>query len=151
MKEAPPIVGPLEFAGLSNSVILIEKDEDDESLSLLREPMCGKNNIIFSSDPICVLPKKFNAEFTANATVKSIAMVHRMIKSIDNPVDFYLIDRVDLMNLDFSKRERGSQMKAYISMLCSHKTLRGANLIVTSCNSEYTLREVADVFISLRK
>ena len=151
MKTAPPIIGPLEFAGLKNSVILVEMDEEDNMLSLLREPTSGKNNIIFSPQEFSITEFKFNFVNTAFVFNTSIATIHRMVKAVKSDVDYYIIDRVDLMNLEFSKRESGSQIKAYISMLCSPLTLCGANLIVTSCNSEYTIREIADVFLNLRK
>lgn len=147
MKHAPPILGTLEFAGMNDKLILVEHDDDDD-INLMWRILHNKINIIFS--PAEITPK-FGSVFTAVVITDTIARVHKMMKSVNAEIDYVVIDRIDLMDSNFTKRERGAQIKAFISMMNNKRILRGANLIVTSCKSEYTIREMADRYISLRK
>ena len=155
MKQAAPIIGPLEFSGVENNIILVEHDEDDAILKLLDSPLTGKNNIIFSSEDNLECGHAFNAMFTVMMQRNSIIQVAKIIKSLSQTVDFrnefYIINRIDLFDLNFNKRERGAQVRGHLAMLAGKKTLRGANLIVSSCSIEYSLRELANSFLNLRK
>jgi len=151
MKEAPPILGKLEFAGRKNNIILIEHDEDDELFTLLNVPIGDKTTIVFT-------PNVYNDNYkhiTCNAAIvsncHSISRVVKCIKGIEVSPELYIIDRIDMMDIGLSKRPRGAQICAYVSMMASHKVLRGATAIITSCQIEHRIRTIADQFISLRK
>ncbi len=148
MKMAPPILGQLEFAGMTNQLILVEHDEEDDSLSLLARVLSGKINIIFSQEDHTLVD--FNAEHSVIFSVSSIARIKKMMQVIPS-VDHFVINRIDMMDTNFDKRQRGAQVSAHLSMLCSPRLLRDANVIITSAKSEYKIREIADKFISLRK
>jgi len=152
MKDAPPILGPLDFAGLKNNIILIEHDDDDCSIDLIRKAIETEVNIIFTPSSYKEAMIGRGLDFTALSFVDSIAKVRPIIKSINGiDINFYVINRIDMMDLEFNKKEKGAQTNAYLSMLCSKQLLRNANVIVTSAKSEYKIREIADKFISLRK
>lgn len=143
MKIAPPILSELDFFGIP--MVLIEHDEHEDSWFHLKSLM-EKNNIIFSS-----VHDFASFKNSAIVTVDSIVKVSRIIKSCQgSPVDFYIINRIDMMNTDLPRKERGVQIKAWLSMICSDKILCGATVIVTSCSYEYSIREIADKYISLR-
>jgi hypothetical protein len=155
MKDAPPILGPLDFAGMKNNIILIEHDDDDCSIDLISKVIEKEVNIIFS--PSLYMDSMVGRELknSAIAFTDSIARVRTVIKRAHELSEFqfgfFVINRIDMMDLDFNKKEKGAQTNAYLSMLCSRKLLRNANVIVTSAKSEYKIREIADKFISLRK
>ncbi len=89
-------------------------------------------------------------DHTALIIIDSIYNATKSIRAVNAAeVDFFIIHRIDLMDLSLSKRIRGSQVKAYLSMI-SPKILRGANFIVTSCQVEYTIREISDKYIYLK-
>ena len=148
MKIAPPILGPLEFAGMQNQIILVEHDDDDDSLALLAKVLSGKINIIFSQEDHTMVG--FDALHSVVFHVDSVSRIKKVIQLVPE-MDYFVINRIDMMDTNFHKRERGSQIKAHLSMLCSPRLLRDANVIITSVNSEYMIREIADKFISLRK
>jgi len=152
MIEAPPILGPLEFAGVENQLILIECDEGACVLELLGAAISYKDNIIFTPDEVMPAAYLGRGEILI-ANINSIAKINNTIRSINmngSCADFFIIHRIDMMDIHFSKKERGAQINAYVSMMASPKNLRGANVIVTSCLHEWKLREIADKFISLR-
>ena len=153
MKQAAPIIGPLEFSGVENNIILVEHDEDDFILKLLHASLTGKNNIIFSPNDHMQIKEDFNGLFTVIMESDSIIKTSKIMKSFPSNLknDFYIINRIDLFDLNFNKRERGAQIRGHLAMLAGKKTLRGANLIVSSCSIEYSLRELANSFLNLRK
>lgn len=150
MKIAPPIIGPLEFSGIKNNIILVEHDEEDCGIDLLSKVLSCRMNMVFTPNEF-TKQSNWNSETTGVLLIDSIAKIHRCIKNIAVSLDFFVINRIDLMDLNFSKKEKGAQTKAYISMLCSKKILRDANVIVTSGKSEYTIREIASNYLNLRK
>lgn len=145
MRQAPPIIGQLEFSGMENNIILIEHDEEDCSLDLMGSAIADKVNVIFTPHEF-----RFNANHSVAVMVDSVSRIYNIMRGLI-AVDLYIINRIDLMNLEFSKKERGAQVKAFVSMMCSPRMLQGGNLIATSGKSEYTLREIADTYLNLRK
>ncbi len=150
MKEAPPIIGALEFACLTNEIILVEHDEEDHGLSLLTEAISGKNNIIFSNHAPPTI-EGYDAEHSALVQSDSIYKAHKIMRAVNVPMDFYIIHRIDLMDLLLHPRERGARISAYLSMMTSRKILQGANVLITSAKMEYKIREIANRYINLRK
>jgi hypothetical protein len=146
MNEAPPIISPLEFAGISNRLILIECDEEDNAISLLRKGIENLSCVFYTNEEQDLIVATSAVDFILD----DISKICRMIKRISNTTHFHIIHRIDLMNLSLSKKARGSQIKGHLSML-SPRVLLGSNVIVTSCRDEYSIREIADVFINLRK
>ena len=146
--NAPIIPGPLEFAGLSNNIVLVEHNDSDNSLSLLAPIINGKVNIIFTPDEDFD-STGFESNDSAVIFCNSISMVCKIAKRLPSAADYMIVNRVDMFDIHFDKKERGAQVKAYISMMAGAKTLRGANLIVTSGRTEYALRGVADRLLNL--
>lgn len=149
MKIAPPVLGKLDLLGLTGKILLVEHDEEDCGLDLIGKAIDGKVNIIFRPGSPYDVPT-FNAEHTAIITVDSVARIQKMMSSL-KWVETFVIDRIDMMDSKFDKRARGSQISAYLSMITSPRILRDSNVIVTSVNSEYRLREIADKYYNLRK
>ena len=150
MKEAPPIIGPMEFAGYSNSMFLVEHDEDDCGLNLICSAITGKNNIIFSNHTPPTI-HGYDAMYSAYVQSDSLYKVNKIIRSLDASMDFFIIHRIDLMDLILHPRERGARIAAFLSMMCNKKFLRDANVVITSAKSEYKIREIANRYINLRK
>lgn len=150
MHEAPPVLSPIEFAGMQNQVILMEMDHESDHIDILDCCIKGKNNIIYSPD--FHFGNREGYEFSAICTVDSVVKINNIISRLIHPVDYHIIHRIDLMDLSFGcKRKRGEQVKAWLSMMCSPKILKGSNLIVTSENTEYTIREkIASMFLNMR-
>lgn len=149
MHKAPPILGPGDFMGIENNIILVEHNDDDCSLDLLANAISERVNIAYQA---CDVRIGCAANYRTSAVVQadSIYQVYKCVK-LSEPVDFFIINRIDMMDIDMRKLQRGAQMAAYISMLAARKILRGSNVIVTSAKQEHKLREIADRFIDLRK
>jgi len=157
MKQAPPIIGPLEFSGLKGKLILIEHDSEDESLILIQRAIHGTCNMVYSPTKDVEI-HGFNADFTVVIKQQSIYKTHQVMKSLAKEekelcsiADFHIIARLDMMDLNLPTRERGAQQAAFLAMIASPQILRDSNLIVTSARNEMKLRERADVFLNLRK
>jgi hypothetical protein len=95
--------------------------------------------------------KDFDACLTVCVKCESVTMIKKVMRSLPCSVDFIIVNRIDLMDNNFSKKERGAQIKGHVSMLASKKILNGANMIITSCSTEYSLRDLANSFLNLRK
>lgn len=150
--EAPPILGPLDFADRSNQIILIEHDEENSLINLLSNVIHGKSCLWFSPRSVYTKPSGIDATFVAFAlNQSSISNCHKMIKAITAPMDFMVLQHIDEMNLTLDRRQRGAQISAYLSMLASKNILRGGNLIVSSCQTEYAIRGIANLFLNLRR
>lgn len=134
---APNILGPMDFMGLSNEIILIEYLNNP--LDQLENVFKDKNNIIFSSER-----HDKHWPYSAFAQVESITRIYQVLKSLQEPMDFIIIDSIDQIDYQLGKKQRGSNIKAYLSMIASKKILKGANLIITSGKSEYSIREIAN-------
>jgi len=138
MIKAPDILSPLDFFGIEGELILIEFDEEVQLES------CFCDVIAFTPQPVDIRNVK-----CAAIQCDNIARAVRMIKGVNQKVDF-LIHRIDLFNLDLTKRSRGNLIKGHVSML-GPKILRGRNVFFTSCKEEYMLREVCDRFIDVKE
>lgn len=149
MHNAPPVISPLEFEGYKGRLVSIECNEDDNPILLISSALKNKYNIIFGANESDILAISGFSN-TVHISCDSIYKIANTIKKLpNNSVDFIIINRIDLMDLSVAKRIRGSQIKAYLSML-SPRILGDTNLIVTSCSSEYTIRDITDKYISLR-
>lgn len=62
----------------------------------------------------------------------------------------FLIHRIDMMDIDMSKKDRGLIRVGMLGQL-SKKILKGSNVIITSSQEEYRLRDMCDLHINLRK
>lgn len=142
---APPVIGKMDLLGISNKLILVEAED---SFRAIHPCIKDETNIIFCHNSDDVIYE--GMQDSAIVTVESIYRVYDIVKKLNSEVDNYIIHKIDWLDLELSKRVRGSQVKAYLSMLSSPKILRGANLIVTSCQTEYTVRDIADVFFNLK-
>lgn len=152
MHEAPPIIGRLEFYGLTNQIILVEHDEEVCGISLIESPINGKNNIIFSGVNEGINTLTWDASCSARIQSESLYHSYRILKSMEqNPFDFIIIRRIDVMDLGLHVRERGARIAAYLAMMSSRKILQGANVVITSAKSEYNIRKIANLYLNLRK
>lgn len=147
MIQSPRIMSPIEFSGLVNKIILIECDEEDNAIELIYEAIKENVCVYYSKEKQDLIKTK---KETISIFCDDINKATKCIRRISSDAGFHIIHRIDLMNLSLTKKIRGSQIKAYISML-SNNILRGSNVIITSCRDEYTLREIADQYINLRK
>ena len=155
--EAPPIIGLMDFFGLENNIILIEHDDELNSIDVLGFYLNGKDNIIFQPKALGFnKPNIIDCTESYISFVDSISQVYKMIRTLSSATKpqeafhSYLINRIDFLNLDMDKKKRGSQMAAFVSMLASKKILLGANLLITSGNSEHKLREIANKTINIK-
>jgi|SRR6478609_331836 len=150
MNIAPRIISPLEFEGLSEKLILIEHDEDDD-LNLISAAVKHKDNMIYTPE-VMDIRSLWHDSYAAN--VSSIYKVRDIIKSIhkrNGLTDFHIINRIDMFDLNLDPRSRGVNISQYIGMIMSSRILSGANVIVTSCREEHKLREKTKHYINLRK
>jgi hypothetical protein len=143
MIKAPPILGPMDLLGLTNSKVLIEGEE--ELILSFSTCLIGKTVVCFTPN-LEELSDLSNIEMVAVQT-DSIIKTVKTIKECQ--ADIYLIHRIDMFLLDFDKRARGQQIKGWLSMV-NHKYLKGGNLIISSAKEEYMLRELADHYFNLR-
>lgn len=144
--EAPPILTPLDFAGINGKVILVEIDKAADIL-----PAINLNESIW-----------YAIEFSEliNATTEDIIGfysddVGRIVKSIqrsckENPeinINFviYCIDEMD-RSMDLMRR--GLKHKYMLSLLPS-RLLKRCNVIVVSKRREIMLRELCDMHFNL--
>lgn len=146
--NAPPILSPLEFDGLVNEFILIEVDPDSQLLETLHGPLSGKINIIFSSSTE-FYSGKFDGSSTVIREAKSVYDVYKFMKAINVDVDYFIIDRLDILDSGLSPKERGAQQNAFLQMCASPAILRDSNLIVTSASNEQTVRKKVNRYLNL--
>lgn len=151
--EAPPIIGPGDFMGMTNQIILIEHDDEDYSMDHLDSVIDGMMNIWFTPRSDAPTSKKpiDGATTLIVTSVSSIARVYHYMKTNTAFIDSYVIERIDEMNLDLPKKNRGALISGNLSMMASPKILRGGNLIVTSAQTEYAIRGIANKFLNLKK
>jgi hypothetical protein len=147
--NAPPILSQLEFDGLVNEFILIEVDPDSQLLETLHGPLSGKINIIFSSSTE-FYSGKFDGSSTVIREAKSVYDVYKFMKAINVDVDYFIIDRIDILDSGLSPKEKGAQQNAFLCMISSPLILRDSNLLVTSANQEQTIRKKATRYLNLK-
>ena len=144
MKIAPPILGPIDILGLTNSKILIEGEE---------ELILSFSSCLLDKTVVCFTPNLEELSDISNIDLVAIQTdsIIKVVKSIKEcpPVDIFLIHRIDMFLNHFDKRTRGQQIKGWLSMV-NWKYLKGGNLIISSAKEEYMLRELADHFFNLR-
>ncbi len=144
MHEAPPVLSALDLIGVENELILIELDQPSDIKHLFHEDIDVVFFGVHIEDMQCIVYPVVMGWHMA-----SISTIVRCIKQIlrDRPPSEikinFLIHRIDLMDLEFNKKERGSRIKGYLSML-GKKTLQGSNVIITSCKFEPMLRDLCD-------
>lgn len=147
--QAPPILGPLEFYGLENKIILIEHGEQTETfnpINLYKQCLDEKLILSFGSHLIGMTLGAYHIHVNTDSIYKT----SRSIREAGGQFDFFLIDQVQLMDVNLHKKDRGAQIKAHLSMVSSKKILKGSNIIITSTESEYSLRDIADKFYNLK-
>lgn len=142
--EAPPVLGESDLFGLTNQIILIEYNED-ENLNILENLIGDKNTLICAPSQYYIDRK--NILFSK---VDRISQAQVIARKTAEHLDLIIFDRIDMMNIDYDKKGWASQMKYYISMFANPNTLKGCNLIVTSGRSEPLIREIADQFHNLK-
>ncbi len=145
MIQEPPIISPIEFAGMKNKLILVECDQKNNPIELIHNSIKDSVCMYYTNEHQDTIPTKQSYIINFN----KIAHISKIIRHVEGDADFHIVHRIDLMNLDLTKKARGSQIKAYLSML-SPTILRGSNIIVTSCCDEYTIRDISDYYINLR-
>lgn len=146
---APPVLGEGDLLGLTNRIILIEFNDDENATTL--------NNLIQSKPTIIISPCE-DCEYHFTGVEKNIlffksdriSQAQIIAKKLALHVELIIIDRVDMMNLNYDKKNWASQMKSHLSSFGNPNHLKGSNLIVTSGRTEYLLREIADVFHNLK-
>jgi len=151
MIKAPIIVGPLEFDGIENELILVELDDTTEGINALRPVLANKLILIFSP-MIDVNHDCHNADFRYAVCVQvdSVYKIYNYLKEMQCKLDYILVDRIDMMDAELSPKERGAQQNAFICMLSAPKNLRGGNIIVTSANDEQSLKKKASRYLNLK-
>lgn len=142
--NAAPLLWQLDLASIEGKLILVELELLEEILPSLQ----GRALIVFSN-----LPDEFGDCFVrAEGISKIVLSIQRTCKefSKDERINInFLIHGIDMMDLNLDNRRRGSLRKGMLSMLPS-RILKGANVIVTSSQEEYMLRELCDRHINLR-
>lgn len=142
---APPQVNGLELYAIKNSILLVEYEDFQQIQDLLSDP---DNTILaFSLYPDDI-------RFLKSATwcpCNTISRAARLIKTSElaGPNVKFLIHRIDFLDNERDKRSRGSLRKGMLSTF-SHHQLKGANIIITSREDEFMLRDLADRFINLK-
>lgn len=142
---APPIVSGSELFGRENQLILVEYDSFDQILKLL------ENKIVFVMSLNADDFTPTQCKEWRGVMVEGISRAARIIKSSNLYGDdlVFLIHRIDLLDGILEKKSRGSLRKGTLSTF-SPRLLRGANIIVTSKEDEYMLRQLADDFLNLK-
>lgn len=148
---APVVLGPLEFEGLKNELILIEVDQDSETCDLLRQSLSGKLTLIFSPSIDVRLDKNYD-EYSYSVVVRadSVYQIFNYLKDMQARLEFIVVDRLDMMDTELSPKERGAQQAAFLQMLAMPSRLKKGNIIVTSSNSEDGLKKKCDRYLYLK-
>lgn len=134
----------------NGKIILVELEEFSDIASCF--PICL--DVLFftpnADEFLDVTHPLFNG-WKAHKIIQIIRTIQRVSKNWQDEIMNinFLIHRIDMMDLDLSKMERGSIRKGMIGQL-SKKILKGSNVIITSSQEEYLLREICDLHINLR-
>ena len=148
---APPHIGPLEFEGISNELILVELDADADGHDLLRSALAGKLILIFSPNIDIHLDKKDgDYEYAVMVQADSVYKIFNYLRYMQAKLDYIVVDRIDMMDIELTPKERGAQQNAFIGMLSAPKNLRGCNIIVTSSFQEETIKKKSSRFLNLK-
>lgn len=144
--NAPPILSELDFAGIQGELVLIELEEFSE----IKACFPPQKTLFFSSDYDEI---RQAYPYFQGIVVDSIQKFVKAVKLAcnENPginINFVL-HRIDLLDLEINKRERGSLRKGLL-MTLTKKILQESNVFITSANEEWSLRELADRHINLR-
>jgi hypothetical protein len=144
--NAPPILSKLDFIASEGALIIIELEEFSE----IKACFDTKTTLFFSSDYDEI---RQAYSYSSGILVDSIQKFVKAVKVAcgKNPginINFVL-HRVDLMDLEISKKARGSLRKGLL-MTLTKKVLGKCNVIITSSTEEYMLRELCDRHINLR-
>ncbi len=144
--KAPLILSKLDFLASEGALILIELEEFNE----IKACFDTKTTLFFASDYDEI---RQAYPYSQGVIVDSIQKFVKAIKLAcgENPginINFVL-HRVDLIDLETSKKNRGSLRKGLL-MTLTRKVLGKCNVIITSATEEYMLRELCDRHINLR-
>jgi len=144
MIKAPPVIGPMDLLGLTNSKILIEGEEE----LILSFSSCLTGKMVVSFTPNL---EEFNGLSNIDMVAVNTDSIIKTVKSIREcpAADIFLIHRIDMFLPTMDPKPRGSQIKGWLSMV-NQKYLKGANLIISSVKEEHMLRELADCYFNLR-
>lgn len=143
--EAPPILGKSDLLGIEGETILIEFTESEDFFKECKNLLDGNLILIFhpESDP----PPHWLEGYAIECD--NIIKCVRSIRKMDTLPDLVIFHRIDLMDLETSKKLRGAYRKGQLSLV-TKKHLKNTNLLLTSCETEYMLRELSDRFINLK-
>jgi hypothetical protein len=148
--QAPEIPSRIDFTGFENKIILVEGEED--VLLQLKNLFSDGSFIFFTPriEEVSVVADEIesrNGKAYA-AEVHKIFQARNFMAKLEG-VDFYIIHRIDLMDLDVCKKMKGSLTKSNVSLM-HPRCLKNATLILTSCTHEHMLRGLADKTINLK-
>jgi len=148
--NAPEIPSKLDFHGYENKIILVEGEED--VLTQLKNLYRDSTFVFFT--PRIEEAATISDEIEKNNCTGYVAECHKIFDARKlilrlESVDFYIIHRIDLMDLDVCKKLKGSLTKSNVSLMHA-RALKNATLILTSCTHEHMLRELADKTINLK-
>lgn len=145
---APPILGPMDFMGLENKLILIEHDDNLNGLKYLEK--CEGQKVVYTQDHNQYFDMSDGVNI-AIAQCDSISRVAKYIKKFkDSSVKWHIVHRPDLMDVRIHPRLRGANIKGQLSMVAAPKILQGSNIVILSGQCEYATRCISDIFFDLK-
>jgi hypothetical protein len=139
----------MDISKMQGKLILIEINNDKDVSDILGS--FKGNTLIYS--PVEVKAMAVRDQDKAIIECLSIRRAKAIMMELaknEGELDFHVINRIDMMDIDVDKRERGSRIIACLSRMTSEKNLRGACLVVVSGKSEYRIREMADKLLDLK-
>jgi hypothetical protein len=145
--DAPPILSPLDFAGIHGKVILVEIDSAQDIVPAINLD----DSIWYAVDFHELKPLCKNQDFVGCRT-DDIGKIVNSIQRICNEqpeinINF-VIYGIDEMDLSMDLMRRGLKHKYMLSILPS-RLLRNCNVIVVSKRREIMLRELCAMHFNL--
>lgn len=144
--EAPPILSPLDFAGIHGKVILVEIDKAKDILSAI-----NLNESIWYAIEFTELINAADGEivgFYSDDVSKIVKSIQRSCKENPEININFIIYCIDEMDLSMDLMRRGLKHKYMLSLLPS-RLLKKNNVIVVSKRREIMLRELCDMHFNL--
>lgn len=146
--KSPPVIGPMDFMGLEGKLILIQFDDWRDFVHAI--PKDRPTIIITPSADHA--PAQHSDKLDPDTAIIDADKIQKICKGIFDSAGIninYIINRIDLMDLDITPLNRGWVRKGNLMKL-TERVLKGSNIFITSESDEPMLEEMCDKRYDLR-
>lgn len=139
---APETLQLSDFFACQNQLFLITSDNEEPLHSFARLDLSEKTILFFTTHDADT-NVTFPGARVAKIQIRTWVQVGIFLRHVVMPIDFIVLDRVDLWDLDKSKKRKGALRTAILSSLTPN-FLQGTNVVVTLMGEDVGLKKLCD-------